>query len=123
MQRPALARPRDGGIGAFGAPSRDTRARRAAIANKKARTCRPGGFVQRKESRSGGRLEQLRGVALIGSAVSRRDLLGQFGEFLGLGSEGFELLPGVRAPQLDGFRGRFHAEQHLTKSRVAVVLA
>jgi hypothetical protein len=69
--------------------------------------------TRRKSARSGGRLEQPGRIGLDGLDGFRRDPLGQFGELLAIGGEDLELLAGMRGPQLQGFRGRFHAEQGL----------
>src|ERR1700677_2383219 len=54
----------------------------------------------RKNARSGGRLEQLGRIGLDGFDGFGGDPLGQFGERLGIGGEGLELLAGMRGPQL-----------------------
>jgi hypothetical protein len=76
----------------------------------------------RKSARSGSRLEQLGRIGLDGLDGFRRNPLGQFGERLGIGGEGLELLAGMRGPQLQRFRGRFHSEQGVREvERRAVV--
>jgi hypothetical protein len=72
----------------------------------------------RRNAGSGGRLEQLGRVGLDGFDGFGGNPLGQFGELLGVGREGLELLAGVRGPQLHRFRGRFHAEQGLREVEV-----
>jgi hypothetical protein len=59
----------------------------------------------RKNAGSGGRLEQLGRIGLDGLDGFSCNPLGQFGELLGVGRQGLELLAGMRRPQLHRFRG------------------
>src|SRR5882757_1751421 len=68
---------------------------------------------EQKAGRSGRRLVILRRGDLDRLNRLGRDLLAELGEFLGLRGQDFELLAGVRGPQLQRLGGRLHAEQLL----------
>jgi len=59
-------------------------------------------FSQKR--RSGAGLNSLVALALMGSTVSVRNPLGQFGEFLGVRRQGLELFAGMGSPQLHASR-------------------
>jgi hypothetical protein len=56
-------------------------------------------------------LNSLVALALMGSTVSVATRWLNWASLLGIRREGLELLAGMRGPQLQRFRGRFHAEQ------------